>query len=122
MIVFAVFGGKKPSGEVDIERVLSDMSIREGKIIEREDVRYVKSIPLESEGKNISSVLKELQKGNVVILNVQAMSHNKLLLRAVVKELREACTSLNGDLARISEEKIILLPSGMKISHVESGG
>ena len=95
------------------------MSVRDGKVIEREDMTYVKSMNLDSEGKAMPTVMKELQKGNVVILNVRGLSHNKLLLREVVKDLRGACTGFNGDLARISEEKIIVLPAGMKISHAE---
>lgn len=119
MVVFAIFGGKKPTDDINIEHVLNELSVREGKIIEREDVTYVKSVSLDSEGKNIGAILKELKKGNIVILNVKFMAHNKLLLRGVVKELRDACAEMNGDLARLSEEKIIILPGGMKISHAE---
>lgn len=121
MVVFAFFGDKKPTGELDIEHVLNDMSVREGKIIEREDVKYVKPIDIDGEGKNLESILGEIQRGNVVVLNVRALSHNKLLLRAIVKELRDACTEIDGDIAKLSEEKIIVLPGGMKISHAEGG-
>jgi SepF-like predicted cell division protein (DUF552 family) len=122
MIVFAFFGGKKPAGDVNIENLLGGLSVRDGKIIERDDVKYVKSVGLDADGKGMGSVLKELQKGNVVILNVQQLLHNKLLLRSVVKELRDNCVKIDGDLARLSEEKIILLPGGMKVTHAESGG
>lgn len=121
MVVFGIFGDRKPAGDLDIERVLHEMSVREGKIIERDDLKYVKSINLDNEGKNLGVILKELQKGNVVILSVRAIAHNKLLLRGIVKELRDACTGINGDLAKLSEDKIIVLPGGMKISHSEGG-
>lgn len=120
MVVFGIFGGKKTAGDTEIENILNEMSVREGRIIERDDVKYVKSMTLDREGRKMDSVVNELQKGNVVILNVREISHNKLFLRDVVKGLRETCTGLNGDLARLSEEKIILLPGGMKISHAES--
>jgi hypothetical protein len=120
MIVFGIFGGKKQAGDTEIEHILNEMSIRDGKIIERDDMKYVKSMNLDREGKKIDAVMSELQKGNVVILNVREISHNKLLLREVVKNMRDACNGINGDLARLSEEKIILLPGGMKISQAES--
>jgi len=116
MVVFAIFGGKKSMGDVDVETILNELSVRDGKIIERDDITYVKSLTLDSEGKNVDAVLRELNKGNVVILNVHTVSHNKLLLRGVVKDLRDAASGMNGDLARLSEEKIIILPGGMKIS------
>ena len=67
MVVFGIFGGKKPSGDVNIENILSEMSVREGKIIEREDMTYVKSINLDSDAKNIDAMVAELKKGNVAI-------------------------------------------------------
>jgi SepF-like predicted cell division protein (DUF552 family) len=88
MVVFALFGSKKPVGDVDVETILNELSVREGKIIERDDVTYVKSLALDSEGKNVDAVMRELNKGNLVILNVHAVSHNKLLLRSVVKNLK----------------------------------
>lgn len=120
MIVFGIFGGRKPAGDTEIERILNEMSIREGKIIERDDVKYVKPMSLDRDGKKMDAVLNELKKGNVVILDVREISHNKLFLRDLVKNLRETCTGINGDLARLSEEKIILLPGGMKVSQAES--
>ncbi|MBM3309797.1 MAG: DUF552 domain-containing protein [Candidatus Altiarchaeales archaeon] len=121
MVVFGIFGGKKSSGDVNIEHVLNELSVRDGKVIERDDVKYVKSISLDSEAKNMDKVLRELRKGNVVILNVTEVSHNKLLLRDIVKELREASVGMDGDIARISQEKILILPGGMKVSHSEQG-
>ena len=119
MVVFALFGGKKPAGDVDVETILNELSVRDGKIIERDDITYVKSLALDSEGKNVDAVARELNKGNIVILNVRAISHNKLLLRGVVKDLRDASSGMNGDLARLSEDKIIILPGGMKVSQSE---
>jgi len=121
MIVFGIFGGKKSAADLNIEHVLNELSVRDGKVIERDDVKYVKSMTLDSEAKGIDKVLRELKKGNMVILNVRGISHNKLLLRGIVKELRDACVGMDGDIARISEEKIMILPGGMKVSHVDQG-
>ncbi|MBN2251581.1 MAG: cell division protein SepF [Candidatus Altiarchaeota archaeon] len=127
MVLKKIFGRKsvdaaEESGEIDIENYLSDLSIREGKIIEREDVTYVKPVDLDSEGKGVGPVIKELEKGNIVVLNVRELLSNKILLRNVVKELRETCSELNGDIGRISPEKILLVPDGMRIIHRISGG
>ncbi|MBU0762279.1 MAG: cell division protein SepF [Candidatus Altiarchaeota archaeon] len=111
-------GGKSGQGtvdEVDIEDYLNDLSVRDGKIIESDDITYVKPLDLDSTGKGIGNVLAELEKRNVVVLNVKSLSSNKVLLKSVVKDLREACMEMDGDIGRISEEKILIVPQGMRI-------
>ena len=103
--------------EIDIEDYLNDLSIREGKIIEREDVTYVKPMDLDVEGKGVGNIIKELEKNNIVVLNIRELLHNKLLLRQVVKELRETCVELDGDIGRVSDEKILIVPASMRIVH-----
>ncbi len=112
----SLLGASRPGDEdVNVEDYMKDMTIREGKIIEDENVTYVKPMELDAEGTGIGNVLSELERRNVVILNVKALLHNKTILRAIVKELRDASLDMDGDLARISEEKILLVPNGMRI-------
>ena len=123
MVLKRIFGKREDAregGDIDIENYLSDLSIREGRIIEREDVTYVKPIDLDAEGKGIGMVIKELEKGNMVVLNIKDLLPNKLLLRNVVRELKETCSQLDGDIGRVSAEKILLVPNGMRIVHRSS--
>ncbi len=121
MVLKRIFGRREEEEEeeeeIDIEDYLDDLSIREGKIIEREDVTYVKPIDLDKEGRGVGAVIKELEKNNIVVLNVRELLSNKILLRNVVKELKETCIDLDGDVGRVSSEKILLVPSGMRIVH-----
>ncbi len=112
--------GNAAGGEIDIEDYLNELSIRDGKIVEQDDVTYVKPVMLDSEGKGIGTVIGELEKKNIVVLNVRALLNNKVLLREIVNELRDACVDLDGDLGKISEEKILVVPSGMRIAHTEA--
>lgn len=108
------------SEEIDIEDYLNDLSVRDGKIIESEDVTYVKSLELDTDGKGIGNVLAELEKNNVVVLNVKNLMHNRVMLKGIVKELRDACIEMDGDIGRVSEEKVLVVPAGMRI--VPRGG
>ncbi|MFH0860401.1 MAG: cell division protein SepF [Candidatus Altiarchaeota archaeon] len=114
-----LFGGGKESirGEIDIEDYLNELTIREGKIIETEGVTYVKPVALTAEGKGIGQVIAELEKNNIVVLNVSALMHNRVLLKDIVHELRDACIEIDGDLGKISDEKILVVPNGMRIAH-----
>lgn len=103
--------------EIDIEEYLNDLSIREGKIIERDDITYVKPVDIDREGGGLAQAMQELEKDNIVVLNVRNLMDNKLLLRKIVKELRDACLDADGDIGKISDEKILIVPSGMRIVH-----
>ncbi|MEM2918444.1 MAG: cell division protein SepF [Candidatus Altiarchaeota archaeon] len=119
MVLKRLLSRGKPEEEedIDIEEYLNDLSIRDGKIIEREDITYVKPIDLDAEGKGVGAVIKELEKNNIVILNVKELLHNKVLLREIVQELKDTSIEMNGDIGRISPEKILIVPSGMRIVH-----
>ena len=120
MVLKRIFGKKeapKATEDIDIENYLSDLSIRDGKIIEREDVIYVKPIELDGEGKGVGTVIKELEKGNIVLLSIRNVMENQLLLRNITKELAETVEDLDGDIGRLSMEKILLVPEGIHIAH-----
>lgn len=121
MVLKKLLGGGGPGdddfgfSEIDIEDYLNDLSVRDGKIIEDEDITYVKPLELDSDGKGIGNVLAELEKNNIVVLNVRNLMSNRSLLKGIVKELRDACVEMDGDIGRISEEKLLVVPSGMRI-------
>ena len=108
-------GDSRGKEEIDIEEYLNDLSVRDGKIIESEDVTYVKPLDLDSDGKGVGNVLAELEKKNIVVLNVKNLLHNRVLLRGIVKDLRDACVEMDGDIGRISEDKLLIVPAGMRI-------
>ena len=119
MVLNKILGRKEEVEEedIDIEEYLNDLSIREGKIIERDDITYVKPVDLDREGGGLAQAMQELEKDNIVVLNVRNLMDNKLLLRKIVKELRDACLDADGDIGKISDEKILIVPSGMRIVH-----
>lgn len=119
MVFKKLLGRKKEveEEEIDIEEYLNDLSIREGKIIERDDITYVKPVDIDREGGGLAQAMQELEKDNIVVLNVRNLMDNKLLLRKIVKELRDACLDADGDIGKISDEKILIVPSGMRIVH-----
>ena len=119
MVFKEIFGKKEVvqrGTSVDIEEYISDLSIREGKIIERDDVIYVKPIELDAEGKGVGMAIKELEKGNIVLLNIRAAVENRTMLRSVVKELRGTAEELDGDIVQLAPDKILVVPAGVKVA------
>jgi SepF-like predicted cell division protein (DUF552 family) len=118
MVFKEIFGKKEVvqhGGSMDIEEYISDLSIREGKIIERDDVIYVKPIELDGEGKGVGAAIKELEKGNIVLLNIRAAIENKTLLRSVIKEIKATAEEMDGDIVQLAPDKILVVPEGIKV-------
>ncbi len=101
--------------DMDVESYLNQLGMEEGDLMEEEADAWVKSIPLDRIV-DVESVTKELRQGNIVLLNIAPMyKKNKVKLRQSISELKGTVNDLNGDIARLSEERILMTPSGIKI-------
>jgi SepF-like predicted cell division protein (DUF552 family) len=83
--------------------------------------RYVKAIPL-SKIEDVSIIKKELEAGNVLVVNmVPFLVENCLVskdyskLGGIIDELMEFALSIGGDAARIGKERLIFAPSSIRI-------
>jgi SepF-like predicted cell division protein (DUF552 family) len=107
-----IFGGK--SEEPDIEEFLNSLGEEED-VEEEEAERYVKPIALQS-SQDYDKIMNELNKGNIVLLNIRPMStKNAIGLKDVVSRIKDAVLNMGGDIARITEFYILITPAGIKI-------
>ncbi len=107
----------KEEEEIDVEEYLNELALHEGEV-EDESMTYVK--PMDLDDKAISAVITELNRGNIIMLNVKPLMHNKVKLKEIITELSDTCRDIDGDLGRVSEEKVLIVPPGMRIVHRES--
>lgn len=75
---------------------------------------YVKPISLSQEG-DLKIVESELRNKNVVLLSIAPMLKNPHKLQQVIQTLNVEIKKMNGDVAMISEDKMILTPANVKI-------
>ena len=75
---------------------------------------YVKPIALQADG-DVKVVEEELSNRNIVLLNISPVARNPQKLKGYVDGLKRFVTSINGDMARIDEDKILLVPGDVKI-------
>lgn len=109
--------GTKVKGKeenIDVEEYLSTMS--EGQEEETEAVeRYVKSLSLDS-GAEIQRIEEELLGGSLLIVNTEGLQRKSSeKLKEAVGQLKEFLSMNGGDIARITSEKLLLTPKGIKI-------
>ena len=105
-------GGKRE--ELDIEEMLNNLDVDETSIYDNADA-LVKPVSLNTE-QDVTVVIEEAKKGNIVLLNIADLSkRNALKLREYVDQIKQTVSSIDGDIARISQEKVLITPARVKI-------
>jgi len=106
-----VFGDKSEEVEVpDLEEVME----AEGDMINPPADFYVKRVDLRNEGDG-DLALKELAAKNVIILNVLPLSKQPNRLKGIISKLKSNSAKVNGDIALLSTDMILLTPKNVKI-------
>src|SRR3989338_5393312 len=75
---------------------------------------YVKPIALQTDN-DAKVVEEELKNRNLVLLNISPMARNATRLKTIIDALKAYTSAMNGDMARIDEDKILLTPGNVKI-------
>mgnify|MGYP001582346599 CR=1 FL=1 len=100
--------------EVNVEEFLNNLDVEEETMYEDADA-YVKPITLTGESDR-DLVIEEAKKGNIVLLNIADLSkRNAVKLKELISEIKAGVSSINGDIARISQERVLVTPSKVKI-------
>jgi len=104
---------KKEDG-IDIEDYLNNLDAADDTVYEDADA-YVKPYSLSTDA-DIEVVLKEAKAGNIVLLNIGDLSkRNAIKLKDLVTRIKGGVETINGDIARISQDRVLVTPSKVKI-------
>lgn len=78
-------------------------------------VTYLKALPLRDLS-DVAVIKKEVEAGNILIVRIAPLARRSIEdVRKAINELREHVALINGDIARLGEERIVLTPSSIKI-------
>jgi len=102
------------SKDMDVEEYMDTMELENVDLLHEAADFYVKPVALESEA-DMKVIQDELKQKNIILLNITPMMRNQAKLRTIVNELKTFVMKINGDIARIDNEKILLTPSKVKI-------
>lgn len=100
--------------DMNIEEYMTTVEMENVDVLHEPADYYVKPIALESEG-DVGIIMEELKARNIVLLNVSPMKRNTAKLKMLVDNIKAHVGKINGDIARIDEDKILLTPSKVKI-------
>ncbi len=100
--------------ELDIEDFLNNLDTEEENPYEDAEA-FVKPITLQGE-QDKDLIIDEAKKGNILLVNIADLSkRNAMKLKELVKGIKGGIEDIDGDVARISQERIIVTPSKVKI-------
>lgn len=106
--------------DINVEEFMTAAEAEEVDIMHQSADFYVKPIALQNDS-DVKAVQEELNQKNIVLLNFSPIMRNPTKLKAVVGELKSFTNGINGDIARIDEDKILLTPSNVKIVKKRKG-
>lgn len=98
---------------VDIEEALGSLDL-ESDLSEEEVKAWVMPVELNT-AEDVNQLRQQLDNGNIVLINIKGLKRlGTERLKEVVAQLKEAVKEIDGDIARISEDKIMVTPNGVK--------
>ena len=76
---------------------------------------YLKALPLRTLN-DVKVIKRELKSGNILILRVTPLARKSVEdVKKAVNELYEFTKSVGGDIARLGEERVVIVPSSITI-------
>jgi uncharacterized protein len=106
-----MLGGTK---ELDVEDYMNSEEMENVDVMNEPADFYVKPLALSSEA-DLVAIQAELQKRNIILLNISEMSKRPQTLKGIVDNLKAYVEKTNGDIARLDEEKLLITPTKVKI-------
>ena len=102
------------SKEMDLEEYMNAAEMEDVDVMHEPADHYVKPVSLQQQT-DADLIKKELNSGNIVLMNINEMAKRPNTLKSVVDELRSYIEKIDGDIARLDAEKILLTPKKIKI-------
>jgi hypothetical protein len=102
------------SKELDLEEYMNAAEMEDVDVMHEPADHYIKPVSLQEEA-DVDLIKKELNTGNIVLMNITEMSKRPNTLKGVVDELKSYAEKIDGDIARLDAEKILLTPKKIKI-------
>jgi hypothetical protein len=99
---------------VDLEDFLNNLDEVEEETYDDADA-FVKPMDLVVDA-DVTAIVSEVKNGNIVLVNIADLSkRNALKLKDLIGMVKENVKSIDGDIARISQGRVLVTPSKVKI-------
>ena len=104
----------KKDTSVDIEEFLNNMDVEEEALYDNADA-FVKPFNLNTP-EDAKAIVDEAKQGNIVLIDIGDISkRNAIRLKEMITSIKNEVSTIDGDIARISHERVLVTPSKVKI-------
>jgi uncharacterized protein len=104
----------KEKSEVNLEDFLNNMDEVEEESYEDADA-FVKPLDLIVDA-DVTAIITEARQGNIVLVNIESLGKkNKVKLKELIGAVKDEIKAIDGDIAQITSERILVTPSKVKI-------
>jgi hypothetical protein len=104
----------KKEEPVDLEEFLNNLDETEDEHYEDADA-FVKPMDLVVDA-DVNAIINEAKSGNLVLVNISDLSkRNALKLKELIGQVKAEVAAIDGDIARISQGRVLVTPSKVKI-------
>jgi SepF-like predicted cell division protein (DUF552 family) len=115
MSVKGWLGFEEEEEAVDLSEYLENIGLHEGELLDEDKFTYIKSLSVNTPNV-LADLERELRKGNLIILDTEPLANtNKLALKKVISDLKDLEREIDGDMGRVSETKILIVPGEYRI-------
>ncbi|MCL5442105.1 MAG: cell division protein SepF [Candidatus Marsarchaeota archaeon] len=108
------------TNDLNIEDYMNSAEMENVDVMNEPADFYIKPLTLQQES-DIQTIENELQKKNIILLNISELAKRPNTLKGLVDTIRTYVNKINGDIAKIDEDKIILAPAKVKIIKSKKG-
>lgn len=102
------------SKELNVEEYMNSAEMENVDVLNEPADFYVKPVALKDEA-DIALIEAELEKRNIILLNISEMSKRQNTLKTMIDTLKDYIGKQNGDIAMIDTDKVLLTPAKVKI-------
>ncbi len=99
---------------LDVEEYMNSEEMENVDVMNEPADFYVKPFNLTSEA-DVATIQAELQKRNIILLKITEMNKRPQTRDGIIKTLQQYSQKTNGDIARLNEDQILLVPSKVVI-------
>ncbi len=99
---------------MDIESYMNSAEMEDVDVLHEPADMYVKPVPVVSES-DIDPLQDEISKRNIILLDVSELNKRPTTRNAVLTRMKAYVEKVNGDIAQIDENRVLITPARVKI-------
>lgn len=107
-------GMSASSKSLDVEEYMRAAEMEDVDLMHEPADHYVKPVALQEQS-DVELIKKELDAGNIILMNIAEISKRPNTRNTLIADLKAHIEKINGDIAQIDNEKVILTPGKIKI-------